>query len=325
MNTDSSARREREAEQLQQDSRRVLSRYYLAEIDRRNEEFLESPDTRPNSGLREGDVSHGEVNAVIRGAEKTVIFGQQTRLRAGILMKEDERLSRFHAGKDVVRYFYGAIRLIPEYFLDAIFERGISVTMVRDRDLLVYGGPRCHQALHTGRTRKTIYIPEGVLMKAFEAGYHPWAFAEILLHETWKLLDYYLIVELARRYQTWMHRHFGVPGFFFVKDTLLGLNKHRRIAGEFEQTMRRRFRRKSERGQRRQTKAYDEYDSTTTDTEFMQFYRHYFWDFYDWERPGPENRPSDETPIKVQGTVRKGDIFFREPLSRGERHVRRTP
>ena len=185
--------------------------------------------------------------------------------------------------------------------------------MVRDRDLLVYGGPRCHQALHTGRTRKTIYIPEGVLMKAFEAGYHPWAFAEILLHETWKLLDYYLIVELARRYQTWMHRHFGVPGFFFVKDTLLGLNKHRRIAGEFEQTMRRRFRRKSERGQRRQTKAYDEYDSTTTDTEFMQFYRHYFWDFYDWERPGPENRPSDETPIKEQGTVRKGDILFRDP------------
>ena len=99
MNTDPSARREREAEQLQQDSRRVLSRYYLAEIDRRNEEFLESPDTRPNSGLREGDVSHGEVNAVIQGAEKTVIFGQQTRLRAGILMKEDERLSRFHAEK----------------------------------------------------------------------------------------------------------------------------------------------------------------------------------------------------------------------------------
>ncbi len=59
MNTDSAARREREAEQLQEDSRRVLSRYYLAEIDRRNEEFLEYPDTRPNSGLREGDVSHG--------------------------------------------------------------------------------------------------------------------------------------------------------------------------------------------------------------------------------------------------------------------------
>ena len=231
MNTDPSARREREAEQLQQDSRRVLSRYYLAEIDRRNEEFLESPDTRPNSGLREGDVSHGEVNAVIQGAEKTVIFGQQTRLRAGILMKEDERLSRFHAGKDVVRYFYGAIRLIPEYFLDAIFERGISVTMVRDRDLLVYGGPRCHQALHTGRTRKTIYIPEGVLMKAFEAGYHPWAFAEILLHETWKLLDYYLIVELARRYQTWMHRHFGSAGLLLRQGHAAGSQQtpaHRR-------------------------------------------------------------------------------------------------
>ena len=98
-----------------------------------------------------------------------------------------------------------------------------------------------------------IYIPEGVLMSAFERGYHPWAFSEILLQEAWKLLDYYLIVELARRYQLWMHRHAGVPGFYFVKDTLLGLNKHRRISGERERSMRRRFRRNSERGQRRQT------------------------------------------------------------------------
>ena len=34
-----------------------------------------------------------------RRDEKAVIFGQQTRLRSGILMKEDERLSRFHAVK----------------------------------------------------------------------------------------------------------------------------------------------------------------------------------------------------------------------------------
>ena len=308
-----SDRIEREMEQGQHDARRLLSRYYLAEIDRRNQEFLENPDARPNSGLREGDISHAEVNAVIRQAEKTVIFGQQTRLRAGILMKEDERLPRFHAGHDVVRYFYGAIRLIPEYLLDAIFERGISVTMVKDRDLLVYRGPRCHQSFHTGRTRRTIYIPEGVLMTAFERGYHPWAFSDILLYEAWKLLDYYLMMELARRYQRWMHRHFGVPGFYFVKDTLLSLNKHRRIAGENEQTMRRRFRRNSRRGQRRQTKHYDEYDATSTDTEFMQFYRHYFWDFYNWERPGWENRPSQETPIKDQAIVRPGDILLRDP------------
>jgi hypothetical protein len=304
---------EQDAEQLEGDSRRVLSRHYLAEIDRRNTEFLEQPDARPNSGLREGDISHADVNAIIRQSEKTVIFGQQTRLRAGILMKEDERLPRFHAGHDVVNYFYRAIRLIPDYLLDAIFARGISVTMVKDRDLLVYQKPRCHQSFHTGHTRKTIYIPEGVLMAAFQAGYHPWAFSEVLLLEAWKLLDYYLIVELARRYQTWMHRHIGVPGFYFVKDTLLSLNKHRRIAGEREQTMRRRFRRNSRRGQRRQTKQYDEYDATSTDTEFMKFYRYYFWEFYGWDRPGSENRPSQETSIEEQATIRESDILLRDP------------
>ena len=138
-----SDRIEREMEQGQTDARRILSRYYLAEIDRINEAFLENPDDRPNSGLREGDVSHAQVNAVIRQAEKTVIFGQQTRLRAGV-MKEDDLVSRFHAGHEIVRYFYGAIRLIPDYLLDAFFERGISVTMVKDRDLLVYRGPCCH-------------------------------------------------------------------------------------------------------------------------------------------------------------------------------------
>ncbi|HJP31871.1 MAG TPA: hypothetical protein QGF95_15090 [Candidatus Latescibacteria bacterium] len=309
----SSERLEGETEQLQRDARRNLSRYYLAEIDRLNQEFLENPDARPNSGLREGDVTHAEINHVIRQAEKTVIFGQQTRLRAGILVKEDERLPRFHAGHDVVSYFYGAIRLIPDYLLDAIFERGISVTMIKDHDLLFYRDLRCHQSFHTGRTRKTIYLPEGVLMGAFERGYHPWAFSEILLHETWKLLDYYLVVELARRYQTWMHGHFGIPGFYFVKDTLLSLNKHRRIAGEKEQTIRRSFRRNSKRGQRRQTKQYDEYDATSTDTEFMQFYRHYFWDFYEWNRPGVENRPSENTSMQEQATVQSYDVLLRDP------------
>ena len=306
-------RLQREEEQLQDDSRRLLSRHYLAEIDRLNQEFLEGPDDRPNTGLREGDINHGEVNAVIRRSEKTVIFGQQNRLRAGILMKDDERLPRFHAGHDVVNYFYRAIRLIPDYLLDAIFERGISITMIKGADLLVYREPRCHQSFHVGRTRKTIYLPEGVLMNAFERGYHPWAFSEILLLEAWRLLDYYLLVELARRYQAWMHRHFGVPGFYFVKDTLLSINKHRRIAGEHEQTMRRRFRRNSKRGQRRQTKQYDEYDATSVDTEFMKVYRHYFWDFYGWDRPSAENRGAQDIPVETQAKVADTDILLRDP------------
>lgn len=303
---------------LEEDSRRSLSRAYLQRVDAENEEFLENPDGRPNSGLREGEIDHADVNDVIRASEKTVIFGQQTRLRAGILMKEDERLPRFHAGHDVVRYFYGAIRLIPDYLLDAIFERGISVTMVKDRDLLVYRGPRQHQSFHTGRTRKTIYLPEGVLMKAFERGYHPWAFAEVLIHEAWKLLDYFLVVELARRYQTWMHAHFGIPGFYFVKDTLLSLNKHRRITGEEEHTVRHRFRRNSKRARRRHTKkTYDEYDARSTDTEFMQFFRHYYWDFYGWDRPNEENRLSDRTPAHLQGEVQTTDILLADPYRVG--------
>ena len=185
---------ERKVGQGQRDARRLLSRYYLDEIDRINAAFIEHPDERPNSGLREGGIAHAEVNAVIRQAEKTIIFGQQTRLRDGILIKEDERLSRFHAGHEIVRYFYGAIRLIPEYLLDALLERGISVTMVKDCDLLVYQRPRCHQSFHTGRTRRTVYIPAGVLMQACERGYHPWAFTEVLLYEIWNRRVRYILI-----------------------------------------------------------------------------------------------------------------------------------
>jgi hypothetical protein len=53
-------------------------------------------DQRPNTGLREGLVEHEEVNDMIRMNRKTVIFGQQTRLRNGVMMP-DEKLDRFHA------------------------------------------------------------------------------------------------------------------------------------------------------------------------------------------------------------------------------------
>ena len=72
-------------------------------------EEIVSNDHRPNCGLREGDIAHAEINAVLRRAAKTVIFGQQNRIRAGVLM-EDEKLSRFHAGHSLVKFFYGAIR-----------------------------------------------------------------------------------------------------------------------------------------------------------------------------------------------------------------------
>lgn len=72
------------------------------------------PTSAPTSGLREGNIPHAEVNTVLRTYPKTVIFGQQTRLRNGVLLP-DEKLPRFHAGHDIVKFFYGAVRQLPAY------------------------------------------------------------------------------------------------------------------------------------------------------------------------------------------------------------------
>ena len=47
-----------------------------------------SGDARPNTGLREGDVTHAEVNEVVRVCDMSVIFSQQTRLRNGVLLPD---------------------------------------------------------------------------------------------------------------------------------------------------------------------------------------------------------------------------------------------
>jgi hypothetical protein len=108
-------------------------------------------DERPNSGLCQGEISHAEVNAALRAHHKTVIFGQQTRLRDGVLLA-DEKLDRFHAGHDLVKFFYGGIRQLPEYLVDALLVWGISVTLVKSDDLLVFRHVREHQSFHTGRS-----------------------------------------------------------------------------------------------------------------------------------------------------------------------------
>jgi hypothetical protein len=66
-------------------------------------------DERPNTGMREGLINHEEVNEVLRHADMTVIFGQQTRIRDGVMLP-DRRLQRFYAGHDMVKFFYGAVR-----------------------------------------------------------------------------------------------------------------------------------------------------------------------------------------------------------------------
>lgn len=188
-----------------------------------------SGDQRPNSGLREGSIGHDEVNGVLRSCGMTVIFGQQTRLRNGVLLP-DRRLPRFHAGHGMVRFFYGAIRQLPDYYVTALLDTNISVTMVEGPDLLVFHHAREHQSFHTGRTRRTLYVPEPVLEKAFELGYDYWALTEILIQESWPLMDYLLIFDFVRRCQDHLKTRYTL-GHTFVREALRSLNKHRRDNG----------------------------------------------------------------------------------------------
>jgi len=181
-------------------------------------------DDRPNTGLREGAIPHAEVNDTIRANSKTVIFGQQTRLRNGQLTS-DEKLPRFYAGHDMVKFFYSAIRQLPPYLIDALLDNNVSVTLVQGPSLLVFHHAREHQSFHVGRTRRTLYIPEMVLREAFEKGYDYWAISEIIIQEAWPLLNYLLILETVRRLQDHLKTHYTI-GYYIIKDTLRRLNKH---------------------------------------------------------------------------------------------------
>ena len=184
-----------------------------------------SGDERPNAGLREGVIHHAEVNQTICGCPKTVLFGQQTRLRNGVRLP-DERLPRFHAGHDMVKFFYSAVRQLPPYLVDALLDTGISVTLVQGPALLVFHHVRQHQSFHIGRTRRTLYIPERLLTQAYELGYDYWAITEVIIQETWPLLDYLLLLELVRHCQRHLETHYTL-GYYRIKDQLRRLNKHR--------------------------------------------------------------------------------------------------
>ena len=222
-------------------------------------------DERPNSGLREGVIPHSDVNEVLRSCGMTVIFGQQTRLRNGVLLP-DRRLPRFHAGHDMVKFFYGAIRQLPDYFVTALLDANISVTMVEGPDLLVFHHPREHQSFHTGRTRRTLYIPEPVLAKAFELGYDYWALSEVLIQESWLLLDYLLLLDRVRRLQDRFKTRYTLS-YGSIVGNLRDLNRHRRD---------------------------DELPvDASTDDEFTAFLRHYRDALFDLRRDIVERDPFD--------------------------------
>ena len=89
---------------------------------------------------------------------------------------------------------------------DVIRGCDMSVTLAQGPDLLVFHHAREHQAFHMGRTRRTLYLPEPVLHKAFDMGYDYWALTEVLIQESWPL-DYILLYELVRRLQDRFKTH----------------------------------------------------------------------------------------------------------------------
>ncbi|MDP7448337.1 MAG: hypothetical protein QF689_07125 [Candidatus Latescibacteria bacterium] len=204
------------------------------------------------------------MNEVLRRLPKTIIFGQQNRLRDGVLMEEDERLDRFHAGHDLVRFFYGGVRQLPDYLTDALLAAGVSITLVKSDDLLVFHDCRRHQSFHTGRTRKTIYMPQLAVQEASQKGYDYWAISEVIIEESWSLLDYLLILELVRHCQQHLHEHFTL-GHAFVRGTLEGLNRHRKV------------------------------NENTQDNEFQTFFDHYKADLFRFDRGLLECDPYDLT------------------------------
>ena len=89
--------------------------------------------------------------------------------------------------------------------------------------------PSCARTpiLYVGRTRHTIYVPENILLEDYEKGYDYWAISEILIQETWPLLNYLLILETIRRLQEHLRTHRNL-GYYIVKDTLRHNNKNLR-------------------------------------------------------------------------------------------------
>lgn len=176
--------------------------------------------------MKEGAISHEEVNAAIAAAGKTLLFGSQNRLREGLRVG-DQPLRRVRVAHDQVRFFYAAVRQLPEFFLDALLASNITVTLVMGCDLLCFKDIRNHQAIHTGLARRTIYLPEGLLAAVYNNGYDYWSLTQILITEGWKLLDYALLVTLVQEGLRRLLTHHTGMGYATFRRTLGEKNRHR--------------------------------------------------------------------------------------------------
>lgn len=151
-----------------------------------------------NLGLFDGTVPHQRVNHALARGQKTILLGEQTRLP---YFPDDDRLPKLHAGDPLVLLLWKVLRKIPENLRQAILDAPLSLTLLRSDHLLYFDTYRCHQAIHIGRRRRTIYLPERLLHSAEERGYDYWALAEGIIFASWQLLDYLLLVDTIGAYQ----------------------------------------------------------------------------------------------------------------------------
>lgn len=75
------------------------------------------------------------------------------------------------------------MRQLPSYLVDALRDHNLGITLVLGPSLLVSHHAREHQSFQVGRTRRTIYVPEKILLQAYEKGYDYWAISEVLVHD----------------------------------------------------------------------------------------------------------------------------------------------
>ena len=149
--------------------------------------------TRVNLGILDGDVPHADINRSIAGANRVILFGEQTRLPH---FPEDRRLPRLRAADPLVLFFWRVLKKVPPDLREALIDGPISITLVRGDTLLYFRDVRCHQAVHIGRRRRTIYLAEILLHQAEDKGYNHWSIAEGLIFAAWMLLDYLLLADV---------------------------------------------------------------------------------------------------------------------------------
>lgn len=148
-----------------------------------------------NLGIFDGEVDHPQVNQTLAATPKVMLLGAQTRLP---FFPADEQLPRLYVGDPLVTFFWKVLKKIPQVLREALLDSKISFTLIRGRQLLYFRDVRAHQAVHIGRRRRTVYLPEALFAQAEEKGYDYWAIAEGVIFASWLLLDYLLLVELVK-------------------------------------------------------------------------------------------------------------------------------